>query len=91
MQAIRTKYHGATNTRGSRISAKCEAKTIYVSFNHVLDTEGNHKAACIALKEIMNWAAPIRAYSAPMLGGYFEGCYYWVWSNEYLTTGDNHE
>ena len=31
MQAIRTRYHGATNTRGARISAQCEAGRIYVS------------------------------------------------------------
>ena len=36
MQAIRTRYIGPTNTRDSRIQAKCEAKTIYVSYDHAL-------------------------------------------------------
>lgn len=56
MQAIITKYHGPTNTRGSRISAKCAAGTIYVPFNHSLNPEQNHRHAADMLTKKMGWA-----------------------------------
>ncbi len=46
MQAIITTFHGPTNTRGSRYSAKCEAMTIYLSADHALSADENHKRAC---------------------------------------------
>jgi len=55
MQAIITKYIGPTNTRGSRIQAKCEAKTIYVGYDHSLNAEGNHVAAAKELAEKLGW------------------------------------
>ena len=42
MQAIRTKYFGPTNSRGSCIQAKCEARTIYMPYRHELDIYENH-------------------------------------------------
>ena len=55
MQTIRTKYHGPTNSKGSRISAECEAGRIYVPYNHALDAEGNHKVAAQVLLVKMGW------------------------------------
>lgn len=75
MQAIRTKYHGPTNTRGSRIVAKCEAGQLSMPYRHELNGDENHKAACDLLREKLGWNTP---YSAPMVGGYFNGAYYWV-------------
>lgn len=48
MQAILTKYHGPTNTRGARISARCQRGRISVSYNSEWNDEENHKhAACV--------------------------------------------
>jgi hypothetical protein len=55
MQAITTTYHGPTNTRGSRITAKADAGRITVSWNHALDAEANHVAAAAALQEKLGW------------------------------------
>ena len=55
MQAIITKYIPCTNTRGSRIQAKCEAKTIYFSYDHSLSVENNHIAAAKELIKKLNW------------------------------------
>jgi hypothetical protein len=75
-QAIRTRYHGPTNTRGSRISAKCQGGTLSVPYDHALDDEGNHKAACMALVDKFGWARLARdgRYEA----GVFDGDFYWV-------------
>lgn len=55
MQAIITKYFGPTNSRGSRLVAKCEAGSITVPYDHALDTEGNHRAAAKALCNKLGW------------------------------------
>ena len=49
MQAIVTRYHGPTNFKGSRYSAKCSRGRIMVSADYALNSEGNHKAAAAAL------------------------------------------
>ena len=49
MQAIITTYKFATNTRGSRILARCTRGSISVSYDHDLDTDFNHIAAAQAL------------------------------------------
>ena len=87
MQAIRTKYIGPTDTKGSRIQAKCEMKTIYLPYDSALDSDGNHRKACNALRVVMGWLPSAgRIYDAPMVGGWFDGCIYWVWKNEFLDT-----
>lgn len=57
MQAILTKYHGPTNTKGSRISAECEVKKIFCPYNHALDIQENHCAAAKELASRLNWLA----------------------------------
>lgn len=49
MQAIRTKYHGPTNYRGSRYSASAERGRISVPCDHSKNVDENHKAAALAL------------------------------------------
>lgn len=75
MQAIRTKYHGPTASRGSRISASCEAKRISVPYDCALSAEENHAAACKVLTEKLGWVAPY--YTQPVPGGFGEATY-WV-------------
>lgn len=73
MQAIRTRYYGQSNVRGSRIQAKCEARTIYVPYDHALDLHDNHVAAREALLDVMGWRGD---YYAGMTCGEFGGDYY---------------
>jgi hypothetical protein len=54
-QAILTRYHGATNFRGSRISATCAAARVYFSYDHALNPDGNHEAAARMLAEKLEW------------------------------------
>ena len=81
MQAIRTKFHGPTNSKGSRVSAKCEAKTIYVSWDHSLNSEQNHKAAAEKLRSVMGWNTP---FYGDIVGGEFDGNHYWVFDDRRL-------
>lgn len=75
MQAIRTRYFGPSNVKGSRIQAKCDAKTIYVPYDHALDIQGNHDAARQALVEALGWNGP---HYMPMVSGCFDNDYYHV-------------
>ena len=60
MKAILTKYHGATNTRGSRISATAEGgNRITIPYPHELSGEAVHAAAAIALCQKMGWVGPL--------------------------------
>ena len=54
-QAITTKYHGPTDTRGSRISARAEPGRIYVPYDHALDIAENHAAAAHAYAQKYGW------------------------------------
>lgn len=57
MRTIATKYHGPTNCKGSKISATASGagKRVYVSYDHALDIDGNHKAAALKLMKELNW------------------------------------
>lgn len=71
MQAIRTRYHGPSNTRGSRIIAKCEGGSVIMPYNHALNLDGNHAAAAQLLLQRMGWPGVYH-------GGQFEHDYYWI-------------
>lgn len=57
MQTIETKYHGPTNTRGSRISATASVcrKRVWVEYDHALNAGNNHMAAAQKLMEVLDW------------------------------------
>lgn len=55
MQAIITKYHGPTNTRGSRITAKCDAGSVTIPYPHELSGEACHRKAAEALRNKLEW------------------------------------
>jgi hypothetical protein len=59
-QAIITKYHGPTNTKGGRISAEAAAGKIYMPYAHELDIEDNHKAAALQLIRKVGWGRHAR-------------------------------
>lgn len=65
-QAICTKYFGPTNSRGSRIQAKCAARTISVPYDHALDSFDNHEKAAQTLADRLGW-------KGELVGGGVEG------------------
>lgn len=71
MQAIRTRYHGATNTKGARFSAQCEAGRIYMPYDYSLDADQNHAKAAQQLVAKLGWPGVY-------YGGTFEHDMYWV-------------
>lgn len=54
-QAIVTRYHGPTNSRGARVSARAAAGKVTIPWAHELDVERNHRRAAIALCERFGW------------------------------------
>lgn len=57
-QAIVTKYHGPTNYKGSRISARAEAGRIFRQWDYELSVEENHAQAALDLAESKGWLRP---------------------------------
>lgn len=56
MKAILTKYHGPTNTRGSRISATDgDGNRVTVPYDHSMSLGRNHDAAALALCARLGW------------------------------------
>lgn len=56
MIAIMTKYHGATNTKGSRISARANGNKIFMSYDYYHgDGEMQYKRVAVALCKKMGW------------------------------------
>ncbi len=54
MKAIETRYHGATNTRGSRISAfDLDGNRVTIAYDHA--AKDPHRVAAEALRVKMNW------------------------------------
>lgn len=55
MQAIQTKYHGPTNSNGSRYSARCDAGRVTIPMEYGMNSDKNHAAACEALLKKLGW------------------------------------
>lgn len=55
MQAIKTKYLPATNTKPSRIKAECEAGSITISYDYSLNIDQLHQKAACMLIEKLEW------------------------------------
>lgn len=55
-QAIVTKYFGPTNSKGSRIKASCDAGSVFFSYDHSLNSDQNHDAACQKLLNKLGWS-----------------------------------
>lgn len=73
MQAIKTQYFGATNHRGARVKATCDAGSITVAWDYELSTEGNHHAAARALQNKLGWDD-----YGPLAGGSLKHVFVWV-------------
>jgi hypothetical protein len=80
MKAISTKYIGPTNYKGSRIKAYAEGgNSITLSYDDALNSDKNHLAAAVALRDKMNWKG-----GGKLLGGGTEKGYVFVFSNTWL-------
>lgn len=55
-QAITTRFHGPTNSRGSRITARAAAGSVTVHYEHGLSQMANHAVAAKALAEKFGWS-----------------------------------
>lgn len=88
MQAIHTSFIAPTNTRGSRIVAKCAAGRIVVPWDDAQDVEDNHQRAAQALVAKLGGRWPRRA--AP--GCLPDGSMVWVpvEASSRLRTINNH-
>ena len=72
MQAIRTRYHGPTNTMGSRISAKAESGTRYFPYDYA--SVNPHKDAAEAFANSFGWLKD----GSTLESGVFGHDYYFV-------------
>lgn len=70
MQAITTKFHGPTNYKGARVSARCESSRITIGWDHALNGDANHAAAAKALCVKMGWTGDMVAGWLPDNTGY---------------------
>jgi hypothetical protein len=74
MQAIRTRFHGPTNTMGSRYSAQAEAGKKTFSADYSLAYQDNHKQAAYDFANSLNWLER----GETLEGGQFGNDFYWV-------------
>jgi len=76
MQVITTKYHGPTNTRGSRYSATASGKgfRVMVNANTAVSLEDNHRLAAHALMMRADWFGKV-------IGGHTEPGMVWVFDS----------
>lgn len=71
LQAIVTTYHPPTNTRGARVSAKCDAGSVSVPWSYELAQGEEHARAAEALCRKLGWNGALR-------GGAVGRGYVWV-------------
>ena len=71
MKAITTKYHGPTNTRGSRVSASdSDGNRVSIPYDHALDSEEIHRKAAVALCARMKWPGADAMVGGSVKNGY---------------------
>ena len=76
MKAITTKYHGPTNTRGSRVSASdSDGNRVSIPYDHALNSEEAHRKAAVALCARMKWSG-----ADTMVGGSIKNGYVFVFT-----------
>lgn len=81
MQAIQTKFIGATNTKGSRIKATCAAGSITIKYPNELSGQAAHRAVADALVVKLGWIEP---NYGPLVGGCLpDGSYCFVFDNQW--------
>jgi hypothetical protein len=72
VKAIRTRYSGPTNTRGSRIHATdSDGNRVSVSYQYQMEACDGHEFAAYTLMKKMGWGCEL-------IGGGFGNDQYWV-------------
>lgn len=74
MQAIRTRYIGPGNVRGSAMSVQAEAGRMRVEYDDRLSISDNHRAAVKAYMRKHDWPGTVA-------GGQFQHDWYWSFCN----------
>lgn len=72
-QAIVTTFYGPTNTRGSRVKAQCDAKTMWFSWDHALGVTENHQHAAARLAVDLGWIQEGASMRYALQGGSLPG------------------
>ena len=77
MKAIRTKYHGPGNVRGSRFSATTgeQGQKVFVSYDYGMNSDKNHAKAARHLADKFNWKDRLIG------GGFPDGTMVWVFAS----------
>jgi hypothetical protein len=73
--AIRTRYHGPTNTKGSRFSATYDGNRVTVSYDYGLNPTENH---CIAAQAFLEKHNPFET-KLETNALCFDNDFYWTW------------
>ena len=83
MQTIKTKYHGATNTKPSKMIAVASGYhrgwpmgRITIPYEHGVDSATNHRVVCEALREQLGWTT--KNGHGAMVGGATTDGMVWV-------------
>ena len=79
-RAIRTRFAGPTNSRGSRIIADAgdRASRVTVDWDHSLNSEQNHAYGALLVTRKMGWTGE---YYSPLVGGAYGNAYFWVFTD----------
>lgn len=67
---ITTRYHGPTNTRGSRITATGHGRQLTVPYDYALGVVDNHGAVARALATVLGYTGDLRTVPARIGNGY---------------------
>ena len=76
--AIRTRYHGATNYTGARISATDGNKRIFFPYDYSKNVNENH---CAAAQTFFDKDERFNIEVKKGSGLCFKNDYYWTWDN----------
>ena len=74
MIAIETRYHGPTNTKGSRITATANGNRLTIGVDNAVSVEDNHAWAARELARKLGW-------KGRLIGGHTNKGMVWVWNN----------
>lgn len=71
MKAIVTKFHGPTNNRGSRYSARAEGlPALTLSADYGLDADANHRRLAVEFAKKYGWKGILHGGAMPDGTGY---------------------
>lgn len=73
MQSIIVKFHGPTETRGSRYIARCDGGSVVMPADHSMNPEGNSDAAARLLMRKLGWHEGSCEVSTLWARGYLNG------------------